>query len=281
MTNKIYKRTYRVAFHPNVVKMIEGAKEGVCVMWGYHDLIDHDHEDDVFQSKDVALQDTFQEMYDYSKKHDRELRKNMKELAKKQGWTTKDLKRIAAELDADARRREEERMLAGQRIQEMMDSGQLEDAMYFHLIADFQKQQYNEYSKNERKVKGRFKKEGRLTFEQIQQKSDYLACETCGDYPRGYQGLDNEGNAPVWKPIFDRGYWEFEHISEDVPDWISEREYSIAHEELYEPEVEKLKTKKGSKVNWASRNRGNKVVVSSKSFRKDTKVYPNHLNPGV
>ena len=25
------------------------------------------------------------------------------------------------------------------------------------------------------------------------------------------------------EPIFDRGYWEFEHISEDVPDWISER----------------------------------------------------------
>ena len=67
------------------------------------------------------------------------------------------------------------------------------------------------------------------------------------------------------------GYWEFEHIFEDVPDWISEREYSIAHEELYEPEVQIfLKTKKGRRVNWASRNRG-KVVVSSKKFRKDTK----------
>ena len=49
MTNKIYKRTYRVAFHPNVVKMIEGAKQGECVMWGYHDLIDHNHEDDEFK----------------------------------------------------------------------------------------------------------------------------------------------------------------------------------------------------------------------------------------
>jgi len=28
MTKKIFKRTYRVAFHPNVAKMIEGAKKG-------------------------------------------------------------------------------------------------------------------------------------------------------------------------------------------------------------------------------------------------------------
>ena len=27
MTKKIFKRTYRVAFHPNVAKMIEGAKK--------------------------------------------------------------------------------------------------------------------------------------------------------------------------------------------------------------------------------------------------------------
>ena len=32
-----------------------------------------------------------------------------------------------------------------------------------------------------------------------------------------------------WQPIFDRGYWEVEYISADIPDWISEREYSISH----------------------------------------------------
>ena len=55
MTKKIFKRTYRVAFHPNVVKMIEGAKNGEAVFWGYHDLIDHNHEDDKFQDLDVAF----------------------------------------------------------------------------------------------------------------------------------------------------------------------------------------------------------------------------------
>ena len=38
---------------------------------------------------------------------------------------------------------------------------------------------------------------------------------------------------------------------------------------------------KPKKVNWASRNRGNKPVVSSTTFRKDMKVYPDNLDPGV
>ena len=46
MTNKIYKRTYRIAFHPNVVKMIDGAREGTYACWGFHDLLDHNHEDE-------------------------------------------------------------------------------------------------------------------------------------------------------------------------------------------------------------------------------------------
>ena len=124
----------------------------------------------------------------------------------------------------------------------------------------------------------KLKKEGKLTYWQIQDAAWEKAYDELGSPPDGFEGLDVEANAPIWKPIFDRGYWEFEHISEDVPDWISEREYSIAHEELYEPEVQKLKTKTGRRVNWASRNRG-KVVVSSKKFRKDTKIYPENLNP--
>ena len=68
MTKKIFKRTYRVAFHPNVVKMIEGAKNGRAVMWGYHDLIDHHHEDDRFMSLDVAFAELRKEAKEYRKK---------------------------------------------------------------------------------------------------------------------------------------------------------------------------------------------------------------------
>ena len=39
--------------------MIEGAKNGVAVMWGYHDLIDHNHEDDRFMELDVAFTEIF------------------------------------------------------------------------------------------------------------------------------------------------------------------------------------------------------------------------------
>lgn len=281
MTNKIYKRIYRVAFHPEVIKMIEGAKNGECVCWGYHDLIDHYHEDTRFQQIDLALKDSFDELCHYYGEYQRQVTKNMNKLAKKQGWTSHDLKRIEKELDKDSREMEEERQYKNQRIFEMLDTGQINDQAYFEMMRNVQKEMMDRYSKSEREAKQKLKKQGKLTYEQIRDKAVDIAHEICGDGPSGYQGLDSKGNAPIWKPVFDRGYWEFEHISKDIPDWISEREYSIAHEEVYEPEVKKLKTKKGTKVNWSSRNRGNKVVVSSKKFRKDTKEYPPHLDNGV
>ena len=281
MTNKIYKRTYRVAFHPNVVKMIEGAKRGECVMWGYHDLIDHNHEDDEFQYRDIAFQEFFESRQKYNKKFDNVFKKHMKELAERQGWSTKDLKRISKELDDDQKRRDEEHKLASQRINEIWDSGKVDYDELFSIMGSSQKQLFDDYDKQEKKVRKKFKAEGRLTYNQIEQKSYEYAFEVCGDGPRGYHGLDPEGNAPIWQPIFDRGYWEFEHISSEVPDWISHRDYSIVDEQLYEPEPEKLKRKEGSQVSWMSRNKGGKVRVSSSNFRKDTKEYPPHLNPGV
>jgi len=285
MTNKIYKRTYRVAFHPNVVKMIEGAKNGEAVMWGYHDLIDHNHEDDKFQKLDIAFTELRKKRKEYNKKFTRISNREVKSLAKHQGWTMYDIRRMEKKDIEHSEIKEQARKAIHNEVMEQYTNGTLDGDNPITVLATiFQSpewQKRDEYEEEQWKYKKQLKKEGKLTYKQIYDAAFNKAYDELGDGPRGYHGLDVEGNAPVWKPIFDRGYWEFEYISESVPDWISEREYSIAHEELYEPPVQKLKTKKGSRVNWASRNRGNKVVVSSTNFRKDMKVYPDNLNPGV
>ena len=94
MTKKIFKRTYRVAFHPNVVKMIEGAKNGRAVMWGYHDLIDHHHEDDRFMTLDVAFTEIHKEAREYRKKFQSIYKREYKKFVKKQGWTMYDVRRM-------------------------------------------------------------------------------------------------------------------------------------------------------------------------------------------
>ena len=284
MTKKIFKRTYRVAFHPNVVKMIEGAKNGVAVMWGYHDLIDHNHEDDRFMTLDVAFTEIHKEAKKYKVKFNRIYNREVRSLVKKQGWTMYDVRKMEKRDKEHAELKHQTRLGIEREVWAQYEKGIITENPIGVLCEIFQGPEWrkkDDYEIEQLEFKKKLKKEGKLTYWQIQDAAYEKAYEELGDAPDGFHGLDVEGNAPIWKPIFDRGYWEFEHISEDVPDWISEREYSIAHEELYEPEVQKLKTKKGSRVNWASRNRGNKVVVSSKNFRKDTKVYPENLNPGV
>ena len=284
MTKKIFKRTYRVAFHPNVVKMIEGAKNGEAVFWGYHDLIDHNHEDDKFQDLDVAFTEVKKKDQEYRKKFQKIYNREFNSLVKKQGWTMHDVRRMKEKDREHCKIKEDARKAITAEVYSEYESGALKDNPIMILASIFQSPEWNkkdDYEREQIRFKKKLKKEGKLTYCQIEDVASEKAYDELGDRPNGLHGLDVEGNAPIWKPIFDRGYWEFEHISENVPDWITEREYSIAHEELYEPEVQKLKTKKGSRVNWASRNRGNKVVVSSKNFRKDTKVYPENLNPGV
>ena len=285
MTNKIYKRTYRVAFHPNVVKMIEGAKNGKAVMWGYHDLIDHNHEDDKFQQLDIAFTELRKKRKEYKKKFTRIFNREVKSLAKHQGWTMYDIRRMKKKDIEHSEIKEQASKAICNDVMEQYFNGTLDGDNPITVLGNiFQNpewQKRDEYEEEQWKYKKQLKKEGKLTYYQIYDAAEKKAYDELGDGPRGYHGMDVEGNAPVWKPIFDRGYWEFEYISASVPDEISEREYSIAHEELYEPPVQKLKTKKGSRVNWASRNRGNKVVVSSTNFRKDMKVYPDNLNPGV
>ena len=280
MTKKIFKRTYRVAFHPNVVKMIEGAKNGVAVMWGYHDLIDHNHEDDRFMTLDVAFTEIHKEAREYRKKFQSIYKREYKKFVKKQGWTMYDVRRMKKRDEEQSELKEQARKELTREIWKQHEDGIIDNPL--DVLCDIFKSpewtKKSDYEKEQLEFKKKLKKEGKLTYLQMEDKAFVIAMEELGRPPDGFEGLDAEANAPIWKPVFDRGYWEFEHISEDVPDWISEREYSIAHEELYEPEVQKLKTKTGRRVNWASRNRG-KVVVSSKKFRKDTKIYPENLNP--
>ena len=280
MTKKIFKRTYRVAFHPNVVKMIEGAKNGRTVMWGYHDLIDHHHEDDRFMTLDVAFTEIHKEAREYRKKFQSIYKREYKKFVKKQGWTMYDVRRMKKRDEEQSELKEQARKELTREIWKQHEDGIIDNPL--DVLCDIFKSpewtKKSDYEKEQLEFKKKLKKEGKLTYLQMEDKAFVIAMEELGRPPDGFEGLDAEANAPIWKPVFDRGYWEFEHISEDVPDWISEREYSIAHEELYEPEVQKLKTKTGRRVNWASRNRG-KVVVSSKKFRKDTKIYPENLNP--
>ena len=280
MTKKIFKRTYRVAFHPNVVKMIEGAKNGVAVMWGYHDLIDHHHEDDRFMTLDVAFVELRKEAKEYRKKFQSVYKREYKKFVKKQGWTMYDVRRMKKRDEEQSELKEQARKELTREIWKQHEDGIIDNPL--DVLCDIFKSpewtKKSDYEKEQLEFKKKLKKEGKLTYWQMEEEAFGKALSEVGRPPDGFEGLDVEANAPLWKPIFDRGYWEFEHISEDVPDWISEREYSIAHEELYEPEVQKLKTKTGRRVNWASRNRG-KVVVSSKKFRKDTKIYPENLNP--
>ena len=280
MTKKIFKRTYRVAFHPNVVKMIEGAKNGRAVMWGYHDLIDHHHEDDRFMTLDVAFTEIHKEAREYRKKFQSIYKREYKKFVKKQGWTMYDVRRMKKRDEEQSELKEQARKELTREIWKQHEDGIIDNPL--EVLCDIFKSpewtKKSDYEKEQLEFKKKLKKEGKLTYWQMEEEAFGKALSEVGRPPDGFEGLDVEANAPLWKPIFDRGYWEFEHISEDVPDWISEREYSIAHEELYEPEVQKLKTKTGRRVNWASRNRG-KVVVSSKKFRKDTKIYPENLNP--
>ena len=280
MTKKIFKRTYRVAFHPNVVKMIEGAKNGRTVMWGYHDLIDHHHEDDRFMTLDVAFTEIHKEAREYRKKFQSIYKREYKKFVKKQGWTMYDVRRMKKRDEEQSELKEQARKELTREIWKQHEDGIIDNPL--DVLCDIFKSpewtKKSDYEKEQLEFKKKLKKEGKLTYWQMEEEAFGKALSEVGRPPDGFEGLDVEANAPLWKPIFDRGYWEFEHISEGVPDWISEREYSIAHEELYEPEVQKLKTKTGRRVNWASRNRG-KVVVSSKKFRKDTKIYPENLNP--
>ena len=236
MTKKIFKRTYRVAFHPNVVKMIEGAKNGRTVMWGYHDLIDHHHEDDRFMSLDVAFAELRKEAKEYRKKFQSIYKREYKKFVKKQGWTMYDVRRMKKRDEEQSELKEQARKELTREIWKQHEDGIIDNPL--DVLCDIFKSpewtKKSDYEKEQLEFKKKLKKEGKLTYLQMEDKAFVIAMEELGRPPDGFEGLDAEANAPIWKPVFDRGYWEFEHISEDVPDWISERE-SVSYTHLTLP----------------------------------------------
>tara|TARA_E500000318_G_C3410900_1_gene153531 strand:+ start:114 stop:536 length:423 start_codon:yes stop_codon:yes gene_type:complete len=78
----------------------------------------------------------------------------------------------------------------------------------------------------------------------------------------------------------------YDEMPEDCDLKTTQGFYFLKYQRSEEVEVESdnhiyLPSGKPKKVNWASRNRGNKPVISSTTFRKDMKVYPDNLDPGV
>ena len=83
------------------------------------------------------------------------------------------------------------------------------------------------------------------------------------------------------QPLLNRSYWIHTYISYLPPIYLKDRVYSIVSEEPVEQseqQVQKLPTEYHDPVQWKSRNRGGKVVLSGKGF--DTvasKYYPRNL----
>ena len=268
MTNQIYKRTYRIAFHPNVVKMIDGAREGTYAYWGFHDLLDNDHEDEDIMVKDTALISTFKKIDNYKIKLRKRIESIFNKSCREQGWDKRTVQKMIHEENQETEMRDIKR----EEYKTLLNEGVIDMEQYIK----FQDKIHSEWNAFRKRNKKELKAKGMKPLYLLEHHAEDQAYEELG-HPHEIM-LERESG---WQPIFDRGYWEVEHISADIPDWILEREYSISHEEPYNPEVEKLETKKGNRVNWKSRNRGGGVRVSSKKFRQDIKEYPTNLDCGV
>lgn len=268
MTNQIYKRTYRIAFHPNVVKMIDGAREGTYACWGFHDLLDHNHEDEEIMENDTALKSTFKKINDQRAKFGKRVTSIFNKSCRDQGWDKRTVEKMYCEWDEQIVMQEMQR----DKYKELLNEGVIDMDQYIQ----FQQKIHAEWSQDRKKNKKELKAKGMRPLYLLEDHAQDQAVEELG-YPDDHLLQEQS----LWQPIFDRGYWEVEHISDDIPDWISKKDYSVSHEELHEPGVTILKPNKGSKVNWASRNRGGGVRVSSKNFKQDTKEYPTHLDSGI
>ena len=205
MTKKIFKRTYRVAFHPNVEKMIEGAKNGRTVMWGYHDLIDHHHEDDRFMSLDVAFAELRKEAKEYRKKFQSIYKREYKKFVKKQGWTMYDIRRMKKRDEEQSELKEQARKELTREIWKQHEDGVIDNPL--DVLCDIFKSpewtKKSDYEKEQLEFKKKLKKEGKLTYLQMEDKAFEKAYGELGRPPEGFEGLDAEANAPIWKPIFD------------------------------------------------------------------------------
>lgn len=245
------KRTYRVEFSSYTRMCIEGASQGVYACYGWHDLLDHSHPDDQFMALDPASRGYIEAVKVYEKKYDGLVSRTKTKLFKEKNINGTELRHKISYLE---NRYEDEKARANcaltkaeaKRIRKEKD-GMLETQAKLKELRD--------------------------VYRSIEDEAYEITHQKMGDRPSA---------ETYWKPIFDRMYWQFDYVSFNIPSWIKERDYCVVNEKeiTQEQMVTKLERvePKGSGVNWKSRNRGGKTVVSSRGFDKTaTKVYPTHL----
>lgn len=251
MTHSTIKRTYRVEFSSYTRMCIEGAAKGVYACYGWHDLLDHSHPDDKFMALDPASRGYIEALKVYERKYDGLVSRTKTKLFKEKNINGTELKNKINHLEKlfDEQRDRANRAKTkaeGKRIRKEK-GGMLEIKEELGNLRD--------------------------VYRSIEEEAYDITHQKMGDRPSA---------ETYWKPIFDRMYWQFDHVSFTIPSWIKERDYCIVNEQ--EINQEQMVTKldrvepKGSGVNWKSRNRGGKTVVSSRGFDKTaTKIYPSHL----
>jgi len=251
MSHTGIKRTYRVEFSSYTRMCIEGASQGKYACYGWHDLLDHSHPDDQFMALDPASRGYIEAVKVYHKKYDRLFSRTKTKLFKEKNTSATEFKNKIKTLEKLFQEEKDRANRAktkaeGKRIRKQK-GGMLEIQDKLHELRD--------------------------VYNSIEDEAYKITNQKLGDGP---------SRETYWKPIFDRMYWQFDYVSFDIPSWIKERDYCIVKQEevIQEQMVTKLKRvePKGSGVNWKSRNRGGKAVVSSRGFDKtSTKVYPAHL----
>lgn len=244
------KRTYRVDFDPYVLMCIQGAKEGVYACYGWHDLLDHSHNDIQFMMLDPASRGYIEAVKIYEKKYDAMVSRTKTKLFKEASINGKDLSKQIYTLEK---------------------------------LRDAQRDRANKASTKAEAKRIRKEPNGLVEIQENLSKLRNIQTDIENQaYKITHQKMGNRPEPEsYWQPIFDRMCWQFDYISFNVPTWIEERSYTIVKQEVHEVEhITKLERiePKGSGINWKSRNRGGKVVVSSKGFEKvASKIYPTHL----
>jgi hypothetical protein len=253
MNKQPIKRKYQVEFNDYVKMCVEGAKQDVYACYGWHDLIDHTHGDEVFEKLDPSSNSYLEAGKVYRKKFQSLLKRTVTKL-----YEQKNLKL-------------------------------LEYKKQIKYLEDFCKSERKRVERAIKKAEAkRIRKEkgGLLDAQDELQKLKKVLREIEDEaYEIVYAKLGDEPDYKIyWQPILDRGCWQFEYVSFTIPTWIQDREYRIISE--IPVDMEKNITKlervepKGSGINWKSRNRGG--GVRHKNFDKAaTKIYPNHLNSGI
>ena len=253
MKQQPIKRKYQVEFNDYVKMCVEGAKKDVYACYGWHDLIDHTHGDEVFEKLDPSSNSYLEAVKVYRKKFDSFLKRTEKKLYEQKGEKLQEYKKQLKYLEdfcESQRKRIESAITKAEAKRIRKEKGGLLDSQ--------------EELKQLRKV-----------MREIEDEAYEIVCTKMGDEP-DYK--------IYWQPILDRGCWQFEYVSFNIPAWIQDREYRILNETPVDVEKNIIKLEriepKGSGINWKSRNRGG--GVRHKNFEKaDTKIYPNHLNSGI